>query len=73
MRAIALILILLFFGCDEGENCDTTITCEDDVEMVCDQPTEEKFENGDTVTVTACTYVTYEHCFERTVCKKNED
>lgn len=41
--------------------------------MVCDQPTEEKFENGDTVTVTACTYVTYEHCFERTVCKKNED
>ena len=67
---LTILFILLFFGCGENsENCETTISCEDDVEMVCDQPTKEEFENGDSVTVTACTYITYEHCFEKTVCK----
>ena len=73
MRVVILILTLLFSGCEEGENCKTTITCEDDLEMVCDQPTTSEHESGDTITITACTYITYEHCFEKTVCTKNED
>ena len=73
MKRLILILAILFSGCDGGENCKTTITCEDDVEMVCEQPTVTEHKNGDTTTVTACTYITYEHCFEKTVCVKNED
>lgn len=74
MKRLILILSILFSGCGEvGENCKTTITCEDDVEMVCDQPTITEHKNGNTTTVTACTYITYEHCFEKTVCVKNED
>ena len=73
MKKLILILTLVFSGCEEGENCKTTITCEDDLEMVCEQPTTRTHENGDTVKVTACTYITYEHCFEKTVCTKNED
>jgi len=73
VRVVILILTLLFSGCEEGENCKTTITCEDDLEMVCDQPTTSEQENGDSITITACTYITYEHCFEKTVCTKNDD
>jgi len=65
--------VMLLLGCgDSGENCNTTLNCEDDIEMVCDPPTTSEDEDGNTVTIVACTYVTYEHCFEKTVCTKND-
>ena len=53
------------FACDE-ENviCRTSMNCEDDVEMVCDEPSVSG-DDGSTVSVTACTYIAYEHCFEK--------
>lgn len=67
------LIIVLLLGCgDEGENCNTTINCEDDIEMLCNEPNIKEHENGDTVTVVACTYITHEHCFEKTVCTRND-
>ena len=67
------LIIVLLLGCgDEGENCNTTVTCEDDLEMICEEPTVSEQKNGNTITIVACTYINYEHCFEKTVCSKND-
>ncbi len=73
-KALTLLMIVLFLGCGDGteKECNTTITCEDDKELLCEQPTFHENKNGDTVEVRACTYITYEHCFEETVCTSND-
>ena len=74
MKYIVLVLCLSLFACDEEKVvCKTSLNCEDDVEMVCDEPSVSESDDGSTVSVTACTYITYEHCFEKTVCSKAED
>ena len=73
MRMIALMAALLFTtACGEEDVetvCETTVTCEDDKEMYCDEPVSTEFNDGTTLELRACTYATYEHCFERTQCK----
>lgn len=68
---IAMTALLFAFGCGEDENveCTSTVTCNDDKEMLCDEPTSTVLEDGTTLEVRACTYVTYEHCFEKVECK----
>ena len=63
--------VLVFLGCgDEDENmeCATTIDCSEDKEMVCDQPVSTELDDGTTIELRACTYITYEHCCEKTEC-----
>ena len=56
-------------GCGEEErDCTTTVECGDEKEMYCDEPVSTEFEDGTVVTLRACTYATYEHCFEKTEC-----
>jgi hypothetical protein len=72
MKAIVIVMALLFIGCgDEGENmvCETTVECTDDKELTCDEPVTTVFEDGTTLELRSCTYATYENCFERTECK----
>ena len=72
MKTIFTVLLVLALGCgDETADrvCETTISCEDDKEMFCDEPVSTEFSDGTTLEVRACTYATYEHCFEKTVCK----
>lgn len=72
MKIIIVIAAMLFFGCDEeaeSKVCETTVTCEDDKEMFCDDPVTVEFEDGTSLEVRSCTYATYEHCFEKTECK----
>ena len=71
MRTAIIIFSLLFLaGCDEEERtCTSTVECSDDKEMVCDEPVSTTFEDGSSLEVRACTYVTYEHCFEQISCK----
>jgi hypothetical protein len=71
MKSAIIIFSLLFFiGCDEEErSCTSTVECEDDREMFCDLPKSTTFDDGATLEVRACTYVTYEHCFESIRCK----
>lgn len=76
MRMIAL-MSALFFTAACGEEdvemvCETTVTCEDDKEMFCDEPVSTEFNDGTTLELRACTYATYEHCFERTQCKPRD-
>lgn len=68
--AIIIFSLLLLAGCDEEERtCTSTVECSDDKEMVCDEPVSTTFEDGSSLEVRACTYVTYEHCFEQISCK----
>ena len=63
--------LLFFFACGEEEkNCTTTVECGDEKEMFCDDPVSTEFEDGTVLTVRACTYATYEHCFEKTECRE---
>ena len=73
-KVLTLLAIVLLLGCGDEttEECHTTITCEDDLELLCDQPTRDEDEDGNSVEVRACTYITYEHCFEKTVCTKDD-
>ena len=72
MKLIIVIAALLFAGC-YGENddmvCTSDVVCNDDKEMLCEEPTSTEFEDGTVLEVRACTYITYEHCFEKTECK----
>ena len=72
MKSLILILALGFsFGCGEEDvdmECETTVDCNDDKEMVCDHPVSTVLEDGTTLEVRACTYITYEQCFEKTEC-----
>lgn len=71
MKSAIIIFSLLFLaGCDEEEsNCTSTVECDEDREMSCNLPKSTTFEDGATLEVRACTYVTYEHCFESIRCK----
>lgn len=73
MRTLMLATALIFaFGCGEEDiemECETTVSCEDDKEMFCEDPVTTEFEDGTTLELRACTYATYEHCFEKTECK----
>jgi len=74
-KVLTIMALMLLLGCgDESsrEECHTTVTCEDDLELLCDAPTRDEDEAGNSVEVRACTYITYEHCFEKTVCTKND-
>ena len=69
---ILMLATALIFGCgDEDINmeCETTVACEEDKEMFCEEPVSTEFTDGTTLELRACTYATYEHCFERTECK----
>ena len=71
MKAIVIVMTLLFIGCgDENEDmrCTSTVDCSDEKEMVCEEPSSTVLEDGTTLEVRACTYITYEHCFEKTEC-----
>ena len=73
MKAVIVILALFFFGCGEEDqemNCETNVQCSDEKEMYCDEPVTTEFEDGTTLQLRACTYVTYEHCFEKTECSE---
>ena len=71
MKYVVLVLCLFLFACEEEEmKCKSELNCEDDLEMLCDPPTVSEDNEGNTVSVTACTYITYEHCFEKTICEK---
>ncbi len=73
LRFALLTIALLALGCgDENMECNTTIDCTDDKESICDAPTVHEYENGELVEIRACTYITYENCFEKTVCKPRE-
>ena len=64
-----IVLALSFLACEEDDMvCNTTIDCSDDKESLCDAPVVHKYENGDVIEIRACTYITYENCFEKTVC-----
>ena len=67
---IVLCMSAIYVGCGEEEerNCITTVECGDEKEMYCDEPVSTEFEDGTVVTLRACTYATYEHCFEKTEC-----
>jgi hypothetical protein len=66
---LALIMAMTACGDDEGKDCNTTVECSDEKEMVCDEPVTTEFNDGEVLTVRACTYITYEHCFESMICK----
>ena len=72
MRTLVLSAALIFaFGCGEEDidmEGETTLDCNDDKEMVCDLPVSTVLEDGTTLEVRACTYITYEQCFEKTEC-----
>ena len=73
MRIITLALLaILLTGCgDETElDCDTTVECSDERESLCDPPITEVYSDGTTTVVRSCVYATYEHCFEKTVCRE---
>ena len=57
---------------DENIECKTSIDCREDKESLCEPPTTREFPDGEIVEVRSCTYITYEHCFEKTVCKEVE-
>jgi len=70
MKTLTLLAgLLLLTGCDEEDReCTSTVECSDDKEMVCDLPVSTELEDGTTIELRACTYITYEHCFEKTEC-----
>lgn len=74
MKFVTLaLIILLTAGCEEEDmekNCTSTVDCSDDREMICDEPVRHVYENGDSVEIKACSYITYENCFESIVCKE---
>ena len=73
MRNVVVCLILLLVACgDEFEECNTELDCREDKESLCEPPMMREFPNGEIVEVRSCTYITYEHCFEKTVCKEAE-
>lgn len=70
IKIIMLVFALANFGCDEEEMyCHTTIDCSDDKESLCDEPSVYEYDDGERVEIRSCTYITYESCFEKTVCK----
>jgi len=72
MKNMPIILLLaLVIGCgdDENVNCTMDVECSDEKEMLCDQPVMTRFEDGTMLEVRACTYITYEYCFEKTECR----
>lgn len=73
MKFMVVVLALVVFGCGEEDvnlECETTVECSDEKEMFCDEPVMTEFEDGTTVQLRACTYATYENCFEKTVCRE---
>jgi len=71
MKYILAIILLFTLACEsEEEKCTNSVDCEDDLEMICDEPIASTSESGDKVTVTACTYINYKHCFEKTICER---
>lgn len=68
---VACLFWSLLFGCgDEFEECNTELDCREDKESLCDPPMTRELSSGDIIEVRSCTYITYEHCFEKTVCKE---
>lgn len=74
MRAVFMIIVAtMLVACgDENLECKTEIECTEDKESICEPPSVREFPNGEFVEVRACVYATYEHCFEKTVCKEVE-
>jgi len=73
IKVIALTLSFMLFGCEDEETvCTSSIDCTDDKEMVCDLPVTHEYADGEVVELRACTYITYENCFERTTCKPKD-
>ena len=74
MRAVFIMIVAAtFVACgDENLDCKTEIKCTEDKESICEPPSVREFPNGEFVEVRACVYATYEHCFEKTVCKEVE-
>ena len=73
MKNVVFVAALVILGCGEedtaGMECETTVECSDEKEMFCDEPVSTEFEDGTVVQLRACTYATYENCFEKTVCR----
>lgn len=57
---------------DEKIDCKTNIECTEEKESLCEPPAVREYPSGEVIEVRACTYITYEHCFEKTVCKEVE-
>lgn len=71
VRNIVICLALLLCACgDEFEECNTEIDCREDKESLCEPPMMREAAGGEFIEVRSCTYITYEHCFEKTVCKE---
>ena len=67
MKVIYIFLMIVaLMGCNDEMVCDTTVECRDERESFCDPPSVQVFRDGETVELRACTYITYEHCFEET-------
>lgn len=74
IKVVVLVLALATFGCEDEEMvCTSSVDCTDDKEMVCDLPVTHEYADGEVVEVRACTYITYENCFERTACKPKDN
>ena len=74
IKVVVLVFALATFGCEDEEMvCTSSVDCTDDKEMVCDLPVTHEYSDGEVVEVRACTYITYENCFERTVCKPKDN
>lgn len=71
MMVIAICSLLVACGDLEEMECSTEIECSEDKESFCDPATIVELD-GESVEVKACTYITYEHCFEKTVCREIE-
>ena len=73
MKYVTIALALMLSACDEEElQCHTTIDCSDDKESLCEAPVIHQYDDGEIIEIRACTYITYESCFEKTVCTPRE-
>ena len=72
LKTLLVLMMVAALGCDDELECSTTVECSDERESFCDPPSVEELKGGETVELRSCTYITYEHCFEKTVCKEIE-
>ena len=70
-KFVAMAAFIATTGCKHEEEelvCETVVECTDERESLCDPATVYEYPDGEIVEIRACTYITYESCFEKLVC-----